>query len=177
MPVRTLVAAALLGAAAMAMPAPVGPNQPHDPFVGRVAAWNPLPAGLRVALADADTPLVAVIAADIDDDGDLDVVASDSALQLYVWVNDGAGHLRRKRPVRSRSLQPAPPEPTIEHATPSSPVPTQKDPRSLRAGTEIHPVPFAPMRRATTAASSAILPAASATHTPRAPPQIGRAHV
>ena len=170
MPARTLLAAALIGVAAMAMPAPIGPNRQQDSFVGLVAEWSPLPAGLQVAIADADTHLVAVIAADIDDDGDLDVVASDSTLQLYVWVNDGAGHLRRQRPARSRSLQPEPTGPTIEDTTSLSPVPTQKDPRPLRAGTEVQPVPLVTMRRATTASSRAVLPATLASHTPRAPP-------
>jgi len=54
---------------------------------------------------------VAVIAVDIDADGDLDVVASDRTLQLHVWVNDGAGHFTRREPTRS----------TTWHATPTAP--------------------------------------------------------
>jgi len=167
----TLAMAALILAAAMALPAPLEPGrQQRDSFVELAAPWNPLPAALRVALAEPDTHLVAIVAADIDADGDLDIVASDSALHLYVWVNDGAGHLRRRRPARPSSLQLEPPGPTIEHGTAPPPVPTQKDPRSLRAGTEIHPVPFAPMRRATIAPPHAVVPATFAAHTPRAPP-------
>jgi hypothetical protein len=165
-----LAMAALIGAAVTAMPAPLEPSRPQDdPFVGRIAPWNSLPAGLRVALGEPDTHLVAIVAADIDADGDLDIVASDSALHLYVWMND-AGHLRQKQPARSSSLQPEPAGPTIKHGTAPPPVPTQKDPRSLRAGTEIHPVPLAPMRRATTASPHAGVPAMFAAHTPRAPP-------
>jgi hypothetical protein len=165
-----LAMAALIGAAAMAMPAALEPSRPqYDPFVGRIAPWNSLPASLRVAFAEPDTHLVAIVAADIDADGDLDVVASDSALHLYVWMND-AGHLRQKQPARSSSLQPEPPGPTIERGTAPPPVPTQKDPRSLRAGTEIDPVLVAPMRRATAASPRAVVPAMFAAHTPRAPP-------
>ena len=40
--------------------------------------------------------LVAMIARDIDADGDLDVVANDAMLQLFVWINDGTGHLTRR---------------------------------------------------------------------------------
>jgi len=60
-----------------------------------------LPAGLAPPGADGRL-LVSVIAADIDADGDLDVVASDGSLDLIVWDNDGTGHLTRKDPQRSR---------------------------------------------------------------------------
>lgn len=48
---------------------------------------SPLEPGLRV---------VALAASDIDDDGDLDLVASDGSLELLVWINDGAGHMTRR---------------------------------------------------------------------------------
>jgi len=169
---RALLAmAALFSAAAIAPPLSFAPTFEQADFsVGRTRPWNPLPSGLRAALDEPDAQLVAVVAADIDADGDLDVVASDSTLQLHVWVNDGAGHLRRKRPARSSSLQPEPPGPTITHGTPLSPVPTQKDPRSLRAATVVHPAALAPMRGTPPASSDAALPATRAAHTPRAPP-------
>jgi hypothetical protein len=47
----------------------------------------PLEPGLR---------LVALAASDIDDDGDLDLVASDGSLDLLVWINDGTGHMTRR---------------------------------------------------------------------------------
>jgi len=62
------------------------------------AAGHDLPAGITLSLQDAERPLVAVIAADIDADGDIDVVATDGSLDLLVWVNDGTGHFTRKRP-------------------------------------------------------------------------------
>src|SRR5512138_3697111 len=40
-----------------------------------------------------------IVAADIDRDGDLDVVAGNER-GLVVWVNDGAGHLRWEAPRR-----------------------------------------------------------------------------
>jgi len=57
-----------------------------------------LPAGLAPPGADGRRLLVSVIAADIDDDGDLDVVGSDGSLNLIVWDNDGTGRLTRKDP-------------------------------------------------------------------------------
>jgi hypothetical protein len=59
-----------------------------------------LPAGLTPPGADGRL-LVSVIAADIDADGDLDVVGSDGSLNLIVWNNDGTGHLTRKDPQHS----------------------------------------------------------------------------
>jgi hypothetical protein len=56
-----------------------------------------LPAGLAPPGTDGRL-LVSVIAADIDADGDLDVVGSDGSLDLIVWDNDGTGHLTRKDP-------------------------------------------------------------------------------
>lgn len=40
--------------------------------------------------------LVALVASDIDADGDLDLVANDGSLNLIVWINDGTGHLARR---------------------------------------------------------------------------------
>ena len=37
-----------------------------------------------------------MVASYIDDDGDLDLVASDGSLDLLVWINDGTGHLTRR---------------------------------------------------------------------------------
>src|SRR5262245_60372818 len=42
------------------------------------------------SVVDEPDRFVAIVAADIDADGDLDVVASDSSLQLHIWVNDGS---------------------------------------------------------------------------------------
>ena len=47
----------------------------------------PIASGLRV---------VAMVASDIDADGDLDLVANDGSLDLIVWINDGTGHLTRR---------------------------------------------------------------------------------
>ncbi len=47
----------------------------------------PVESGLRV---------VAMVASDIDADGDLDLVANDGSLDLIVWINDGTGHLTRR---------------------------------------------------------------------------------
>jgi len=76
-------------------------------LVAGTSALNGPPGALAIAAvtsAGADPGrFVSIVAADIDDDGDLDVVASDSSLHLHVWVNDGSGHFTRQRPHKSQA--------------------------------------------------------------------------
>jgi hypothetical protein len=104
----------------------------------RIAALEPerpkvvLASGLAATIADAGLPLVSIIAADIDADGDLDVVASDSSLQLHIWVNDGAGHFTRRRPSGSTTWRGEPTGPTVDNRPATSQVSAQNDPPSPR---------------------------------------------
>jgi hypothetical protein len=77
-------------------------------------AANELPDGFILPPSDAQLPVAALIAADLDADGDLDIVATNSAdglVGIVVWVNDGTGQLTRKAPKRVSDLgnDPAPP--------------------------------------------------------------------
>jgi len=54
---------------------------------------------LHLPGVEPGTRVVAAALADIDADGDLDLVASDGTLDLLVWSNDGSGHFTRKYPV------------------------------------------------------------------------------
>src|SRR4051812_28450804 len=81
----------------------------------RSVEFATLPGGLRPTGIDSGS-LVCLVAADIDGDGDLDVVAADGSLRLIVWTNDGSGHLRRQAPRQTRTgWQPEPGSPTLEH--------------------------------------------------------------
>lgn len=73
-----------------------------------------LPSGLQLPTAAGARHLVSLVAADIDRDGDLDVVAADSSLELFVWTNDGSGHLVRVEPRESRGWQSGPESPSVE---------------------------------------------------------------
>jgi hypothetical protein len=98
------------------------------------AANRDLPPGIATSLRDAGRPLVTVVAADIDADGDIDVVASDGSLDLLVWVNDGTGQFTRKRPqpVRKRHTEsPA----GVDEQAPFSDVYTASDSPSIDAST------------------------------------------
>ena len=168
-----VAAAALSTAAAKASPSSASTPRSVDASITVIAGaspWSRLPSGFRAAIDDSDARLVAIVAADIDADGDLDIVASDSTLQLHVWVNDGDGHLRRKRPARSTSLQPARPGPTIDPGRAMSPVPTQNDPRPLSPSVEIAGATLAPISCTAPAPVDCARPAPLAACTPRAPP-------
>ncbi|HEX4568089.1 MAG TPA: hypothetical protein VH138_15745 [Vicinamibacterales bacterium] len=58
---------------------------------------------LHLPGVEPGTKVVAAALADIDADGDLDLVASDGTLDLLVWSNDGSGHFTRKYPTQGPS--------------------------------------------------------------------------
>lgn len=94
---------------------------PHVQPVG-VATIDGLPTDLQWPDEDATQPVVTAVAADIDADGDLDVVANQGSLELAVWVNDGTGRLTRATPHPSGSGQLAP-SPGVADGDPGQPVP------------------------------------------------------
>ena len=76
-----------------------------------------LPAGFVLPSSDVDLKISSFVAADLDADGDLDIVAADAAngsVDIVVWVNDGAGRLTRKHPEQPKSLGNDPPAPSVD---------------------------------------------------------------
>jgi hypothetical protein len=76
-----------------------------------------LPAGFVLPPSDVDLKISSFIAADLDADGDLDIVAADAAngsVDIVVWVNDGAGRLTRKHPEQPKTLGSEPPGPSVD---------------------------------------------------------------
>jgi hypothetical protein len=111
----------------------VAPADAAGPFLTRADAESSLPPGL--SLPDdrgALTHIVRIVAADIDDDGDLDVIENDGSLELTVWENDGAGHLTKKRPVQSHGWQVDTPAPSWDGRGTSMMLWVQNDAPSLR---------------------------------------------
>jgi len=162
----TVVGGILAGATPLTcigVPAPAVAVAPSMPL-------RAIPDGLaKVATTDVGQ-IVSIVAADIDDDGDLDVVASDSSLQLHVWVNDGAGHFTLQHPARSTGWQPMPPAPSVQDRQNATASFTQINPPTL--GPDRQPVVRA-LSAATPAriSTSLDLPAGNRlTRTPRAPP-------
>jgi hypothetical protein len=126
----------VLGIVAGAVRPPSSPDPAagrHTEFDGIRSAPTPLPASIAAVELTAGRLLTAIVAADIDADGDLDLVASDSALELHVWVNDGAGHFTRRDPIQSTSWHPLPAAPTVDGRAVSIESFTQSNPPSVSA--------------------------------------------
>jgi hypothetical protein len=66
--------------------------------VGAIADAPRSRTALQLPGIDPGATVVAAALADIDADGDLDVVAFDGSLDLLVWSNDGTGHFTRRYP-------------------------------------------------------------------------------
>jgi hypothetical protein len=74
-----------------------------------------LPEGFAAAVDRATSArFVRVVADDVDQDGDLDVVASVGSLDLMVWQNDGAGHFTRLASSHRQAVQTQPPAPAVD---------------------------------------------------------------
>jgi len=74
-----------------------------------------LPAGFAASVDRATSArFVRVVADDVDQDGDLDVVASVGSLDLMVWQNDGAGHFTRLPSSHHLAFQTQPPAPAVD---------------------------------------------------------------
>jgi len=61
-----------------------------------------LPSAFQASLSREAETIVSAVAADIDADGDLDIVGSDDHLGLVVLVNDGQGHFSRRTSQHTR---------------------------------------------------------------------------
>ncbi len=130
-----------------------------------------VPPALLASLPHQGRDLVLIVAADIDADGDLDVIASDANLDLFVWVNDGQGHLSRRPSRRSTSLQPQTLPPAVQNGPFGSHPSIAGSP--LLIDVALRPVgdPLAPGRAPGRAAPSRATADALLTRTPRGPPR------
>ena len=122
-------------AAAVALFASRVPATPHtqawnaEPFSLRSVAAV-LPQGFVLPSADVDLKVSSLVAADVDADGDLDIVASEGAggsLAIFVWENDGAGRLTRRQPAKQKSLNGVPASPVLEQHQSDTPASIQPD--------------------------------------------------
>jgi len=128
---------------------------------------------LRLPGVEPGTKVVAAAMADIDADGDLDLIASDGSLDLLVWSNDGTGHFTRKYPAhdqRSGSLMRDGALDSGSGAVPASVVPTA-------GGSFIAPDQFArgvlaQSRRPLASVTHLLRSRAQLARSPRAPPAL-----
>jgi len=129
---------------------------------------------LTSTLANARTlggnRLVAIVTADIDSDGDLDVIASDSALQIHVWVNDGSGHLTPRTPAQSTMWQGLPALPSVDARPITSESCTPASPLSVEANVRTFALTLTAAARLARTATTPHRSTAITSPTPRAPP-------
>src|SRR5258707_2453497 len=129
-----------------------------------------VPPAIQALLPERGPELVSVVTADIDADGDLDVIASDGNLDLFVWLNDGQGHLSRRPSERATTWQPEPGEPALHDRANVPNVSVQNGPSSI--GLDTWPA-FGvrdPAALAQFCATQAAAAAPISTRVPRAPP-------
>jgi hypothetical protein len=112
-PMRLALAAAIVATIGAAWPLAdgCGSNARPAPTVRHRTTWTPVVQSLPVTLAPPvgpDVHLIALVASDIDADGDLDLIANDGSLDLLVWINDGAGHFIRHDARPSNNWRDAP---------------------------------------------------------------------
>lgn len=132
-----------------------------------------LPAAVTRAVTESGRRVVTVIAADIDADGDLDVVASDGSLDLLVWTNDGAGHLTRRRPMRSTGWRDDPAGSTLHGRDRATQFFTHDELPSIDAGFSTSGSSIV-TARLTDAVDAFVRVSGLSTRTPRAPPSVSR---
>ena len=148
-------------------PSAAVPGRPTFDSTALVAA---LPSVLSPPAVQPGSRLVSMVAADIDADGDLDVVANDGSLDLIVWTNDGSGRLSRQQGRTSAGLRSEPAAPGLADQPamldtivlpPSAPLGVK--PRILAVAPDQSPLWW-------DRSAGAPLPAFVFTRTPRGPP-------
>jgi hypothetical protein len=93
----------------------------HGPHVSVTMSGSP-------AVVTLDAQVVSVIAADIDQDGDVDLIAATTSGEVVTWINDSKGHFTVQETSHSHDLLPAAPVVSDAHngpltlAAPSTPV-------------------------------------------------------
>src|SRR5262245_36969889 len=128
---RLALLAAALAVASHPLPA-TAPAIASTTMVAPMRAPSQLPSALQASLSQQAVTLIAAVAADIDADGDLDIVGSDDHLALIVLVNDGQGHLSRRASPHPTEWQPEPADPSV-HDRGQTPTPTvQNEPPTAR---------------------------------------------
>jgi FG-GAP-like repeat len=158
-----IVAVLLRGSAAFAGTVPAG-------SVVRVDRAIDLAAFTRTIATRYHVVLQRVAAADIDRDGDLDVVAATDR-GFLVWVNDGGGRLTSQTPRPKTGLDGRSPGETWSGGRSRHAETIQNDAPSTRlASAYAHAPPAYASTALPSLASDCHLPVCASAHVPRAPP-------
>jgi len=160
-----IVSAAIVLAVATAARASV----PTGAFV-RVERTIDVASFSRTIATRYDIVVRGALTADIDRDGDLDVVASTDR-GFLVWVNDGNGRLTSKKPEHRPIVDGCPPDDTWEHGSACDEQTIQNEPPSSKVATaSAHAPPAAVAERSDSVNDPRALDPTRGASTPRAPP-------
>ena len=107
--------------------APLFAEHARTPAAPLAALAQTLPG----AIEPVGLHIVSAVAVDLDADGDLDVVATDDALDLIVWMNDG-GRFVRQQPSHHFGWQTEAPPPSVDDRPAASDLPNQNDAPTMR---------------------------------------------
>jgi hypothetical protein len=136
-----------------------------------LALSNPaaFPEDIDLSAIERVSAAVAMVAVDLDADGDLDIVGIDASLTLLVWENDGAGRLTLKEPSETPKLVSDGDDPSLDSPLVTE-ISDQGDTASVRLARRTDPI--SPTRSRCVCSDSPV-PLSSRTRsssTPRAPP-------
>ena len=174
---RWLARVAIIAAAVTLMSSlnpPGAAPTPSRPILAPLHPPSELPPALQASLSHQAVTLVSAVAADIDADGDLDIIGSDDHLALIVLVNDGQGHLSRRVAHLPSTLRPEPADPALHDRGDAPTASVQNEPPTTGPDTARtfdlrDPLTFAPRGRRQAAPAALI-----STRVPRAPPMAFR---
>ena len=128
------IAASLAGSAALQSSA-AHPSRLRSYHSVDLPVAGQLPQGFTLPSSDVNLPVSSLITADLDADGDLDIVAADRSnggIGIVVWVNDGAGRLTRKTPSKG-NLASKPASPSLDEHQPTVMASVQPDGPAIAA--------------------------------------------
>src|SRR6516225_1620112 len=128
------IAASLAGSAALQSSA-AHPSRLRSYHSVDLPVAGQLPQGFTLPSSDVNLPVSSLITADLDADGDLDIVAADRSnggIGIVVWVNDGAGRLTRKTPSKG-NLASEPASPSLDEHQPTVMASVQPDGPAIAA--------------------------------------------
>ena len=135
--VSSALVAALVALTAWRAPAGARMHPWHAEPVRSRSAAAVLPEGFTLPSSDVDLTVSSIVAADLDADGDLDIVASErvsGSLAILVWENDGAGKLTRRQPAQRKALDSAPASPSFEQHQSGTLASIQPDNQAVESG-------------------------------------------
>jgi len=166
LPLLTAILALLAGAWIEVEATPLARSQSREAAYSALSAF---PDDIDLSAADRLSAALAMVAVDLDADGDLDIVGLDASLTLLVWENDGAGSLTLKEPSDSPKIVSDGDDPSLDSPAITE-ISDQGDTSSVRLERRSDPVSPTGSRCVCTDSPIPLRTRTRSSSTPRAPP-------